>query len=458
MRSMKPGLAGPLMNPRLKRLAERFGSNYWLVPALCVAAAVGLSEASESLDARLPHDEPTWYLFPGGPEGARSVFSAVASSTLTLAGLVFSVTILVLQLASSQFSPRALRTFLKDRPSQLTLGILVGTFVYSLLGLRSVWGSSDGIERHVPSLSVWLAVMLALLSVGAFIYYIHHVSQSIRAVVILSRIGEETRGTLERMYPEGIGEDTAESRAVRPEGLPSLLVPNAGGSGVLISVDEERLLRCARQARVTLALVPMMGDFVPHGGLLFEVWGDASRLEVEELLKALTLGPERTLEQDTAFGLRQLVDIAERALSPGINDPTTAVQAIDQLHDLLRRMVRQRFPAMGREDDDGTLRLICPRPDWSSYVRLAVDEVRRFGQGSIQVARRLRFMLEDLLRVAPEFRRAELERQLSLLEASVERSFEDSRDVARANRASPQGNGPADTDRLESGEDGEALR
>lgn len=446
------------MKPSLRRLAERFGSNYWLVPALCVAGALGLTHASEALDARLPHDEPTWYLFPGGPEGARSVFSAVASSMLTLAGLVFSVTILVLQLASSQFSPRALRTFLKDRPSQFTLGILVGTFVYALLGLRSVWGSSEGIERHVPSLSVWLAVVLALLSVGAFIYYIHHVSQSIRAVVILARIGQETRGTLEHMYPEGIGEDTGEQGLVRPEGLPSLLVAHPGDSGVLTSVDEERLLRRAREARVTLAVVPMMGDFVPHGGTLFEVWGDASRLEVKGLLKALTLGPERTLEQDTAFGFRQLVDIAERALSPGINDPTTAVQALDQLHDLLRRMVRQRFPAAVRQDEDGTPRLICPRPDWDSYVRLAVDEVRRFGEGSIQVARRLRFMLEDLLRVAPAFRRGELERQLKLLEASVERSFEDSGEAARARSASSQGNGPAAAGRGAHGEDGHVLR
>lgn len=446
------------MRPSLRRLAERIGSNYWLVPTLCVALALGLSEASGVLDARLRLEGPAWYLFPGGPEGARSVFSAVASSTLTLAGLVFSVTILVLQLASSQFSPRALRTFLKDRPSQFSLGILVGTFVYALVGLRNVWGSSEGIERHVPSLSVWLAVVLALLSVGAFIYYIHHVSQSIRAVVILARIGQETRGTLEHMYPAGIGEDTCEPEWVRPEGGPSLLVPHLGDSGVLVSVDEERLLRCARQARVTLALAPMMGDFVPHGGTLFEVWGDANHLEVKRLLEALTFGPERTLEQDTAFGFRQLVDIAERALSPGINDPTTAVQAIDQLHDLLRRMVRQRFPAAVRKDEDGTLRLICPRPDWDSYVRLAVDEVRRSGEGSIQVARRLRFMLEDLLRVAPAFRRDALERQLALLEASVERSFEDSRDAERAGRASAQGHGPDSSGGRGAGEDGHVLR
>jgi uncharacterized membrane protein len=430
------------MKRQLARLSRRFESNYWLIPALCVVASIGLSHACQFLDAHLSHDEPAWYLFRGGPEGARSVLEAVVSSMLTLAGLVFSVTILILQLASNQFSPRALRTFLRDRPSQLALGIFVGTFVYALLGLRIVRGTSEGIERHVPSLSVWLAVVLSVLSVGAFIYYIHHVSQSIRVVVILTRIGQETRSTLEQLYPEGVGEDAEEAHPEKPEGSPSLLVPAAHPSGVLIAVDEARLLSCAQNARVIVALVPMMGDFVLQGSVLFEVWGDASHLDVKELLAALDFGPERTLQQDTAFGFRQLVDIAERALSPGINDPSTAVQAIDQLHDLLRRMSRKRFPSPARKDDTGALRLICPRPDWNSYVGLALDEVRHYSQGSIQVTRRLRFLLADLLRVTPAFRREELERQLQLLEASAERAFATPQEAARASRPSVQGNGP----------------
>nr|WP_276203664.1 DUF2254 domain-containing protein [Hyalangium minutum] len=268
-----------------------------------------------------------------------------------------------------------------------------------------------------PSLSVWLAVVMSLLSVAAFIYYIHHVAQSIRAVVILTRIGKEARASLEQMYPEGLGEDTEEAHTQRPQGHPSLVIPSAGNSGVLVAVDEQQLLTCAQEARITLALVPMMGDFVPHGSPLFEVWGDGACLNAKHLQEALQIAPERTIHQDTAFGFRQLVDIAERALSPGINDPTTAVQAIDQLHDLLRRMVRQRFPAPARRDETGALRMICPRPSWDSYVRLALDEVRQYGEGSIQVTRRLRSLLEDLLQVAPAFRREELERQLALLEA-----------------------------------------
>jgi uncharacterized membrane protein len=361
---------------------------------------------------------------------------------MTFAGLVFSVTVLVLQQASNQYSPRVLRTFLKDRQSQLALGVFVATFVYALLALRNVWGTTGTTGIHVPSLSVWLAVVLAILCVGTFIYYIHHVSQSIRAGVILTRIRRETLHSLEHMYPEGIGQDTEEAPVERPSGAVSLLVLHAGSSGILQAVDEDLLLSRARAARVTLALVPMVGDFIPHGSTLFEVWGDASELDVKALQRAVSIGMERTAQQDTAFGFRQLVDVAERALSPGINDPTTAVQAIDQLHDLLRSMVHRRFPTSSRKDKDGVLRLICPRPDWNSYVRLAVDEVRDFGGGSIQIARRLRFLLEDLLAVAPEFRRGELRRQLLLLDARIDRSFEDAGEARMAQLPSPQGHGP----------------
>jgi len=431
------------MKSRLARISERLNMSYWLLPTLCVAGAIGLSYAAQAIDSRLSQQQHAWYLFRGGPESARSVLTAVASSMMTFAGLVFSVTILVLQQASNQFSPRVLRTFLRDRRSQFALGIFVGTFVYALLTLRGVRGTAEGlgIESHVPSLSVWLAVVLVLLCVGTFIYFIHHVAQSIRAVVILDRIRQETCHTLERMYPEGVGQDTEDARLERPEVLPSLLVPHGGASGVLVVVDEARLLACARKAGVLLALLPMMGDFVPHGSPLFEVWGDVAKLDVKALLDAVVIGQERTLQQDTAFGFRQLVDIAERALSPGINDPTTAVQAIDQLHDLLRRMVHRHFPTPSRKDEEGAVRLLCPRPDWSGYVRLAVDEIRQYGEGSLQVARRLRFLLEDLLRVAPPFRRGELERQLSLLDASVERAFTDAREAAMAHHANPQGHG-----------------
>lgn len=415
----------------------------WFVPSLFLFGAVALSFGAEAVDRHVIEVDDAWYLFRGGPEGARSVLSVVASSMMTFTGVVFSVTVLVLQLASSQFSPRVLRTFLRDRGSQVALGTFIGTFVYALLGLRVVRGATDGVEQYVPALTVWVAVVLAAICAGTFVYFLHHVAQSIRAVSVLDRIGDEARERVSSLFPDGIGKDVQEEPAhQRPERLPSLIVPLPGKSGVVISVAAEQLWELLCKADVTVALVPMVGDFVAHGSPLFEVWGDVDELDVDELLSTVDVGRERTVRQDVAFAIRELVDVAERALSPGVNDPTTAVQAIDQIHDLLRRLVSRRFPASARLDDNGKVRLIVPTPGWTSFVRLGVDEIRQCGEGSVQVSRRLRFMLEDLLTVAPPFRSAELERQLVLLVRSVERGFPDEADEAVANRASAQGHGP----------------
>ena len=428
---------------RWARAREALGTSFWAVPALCMGAAVGLSVGAETLDARLPSDAQAWYLFRGGPSGARSVLETVAASMMTFTGLVFSVTILVLQQASNQFSPRVLRTFLSDRASQLALGTFVGAFVYALLSLRHVRGTSEDVELRVPSLTVWLAIVLALACVAAFIGYIHHVAQSIRAVRVLRRIGDETRRSLERLYPEGLGSDEGEgAEAARPAAPAQLVVPSPHASGVLVSVDEARLWHCVTHADVTAALLPAAGDFVPQGAPLFEVWGDPGRLDVRALAACVRTGEERTLHQDAAFGLRELVDVAERALSPGINDPTTAVQALDQVHDVLRRLARRRLPSPARLDGVGRVRLWLPRPGWEDFVHLGLDEVRRSGEASLQVARRLRALLQDLLAVAPPSRQGPVRRQLRLLDAALARGFPGRAERGRARGASAQGQGP----------------
>jgi len=398
---------------------EQVDATLWVIPSICVVVAIGLSYAAEVVDRHLSAQASTWFLFGGGPEGARALFSAVATSMLSFTGLVFSITILVLQLASNQFSPRALRTFLKDRISKLAMGVFIGTFLYALLGLRLVRESGEEREVFVPALSAWLTLPLVLLSVGVFITYLHHIAQSIRAIVIIQRIGEDTRRALERLYPEGLGEEDRTDPQVRmPPGEPSVRVRCEGRPGILLSIDEERLLRVVERRRGCLALRARVGEFLPTHALLFDFWGDPDRLDADAIRRCVRVGTERTLTQDASFGFRQLVDIAGRALSPSTNDPTTATEVLDQLHDLLRRLVDRRFPNPERRIGD-TFRLILPRLGWGDYVRLALDEIQSWGKESIQVRDRLRALLEDLLAAAPAFRAGPLRRQLDILEDRI---------------------------------------
>lgn len=400
------------------KLVESLSANLWLFPVVGMLGAVALSLLLHEIDGRLAQDASAWYLFRGGPDGARAVLGAIATSIMTFTGVVFSVTVLVLQLASNQFSPRVLRTFLADRAMQTSLAVFIGTFVYSLLTLRTVRGSSNVVGEFVPSLSVWFAVVLATGSVAMFVFFIHHVSQSIRAVNVLRRIADETREAIAKLFPEGLGE-SASGPDQRPGGAPTLVVLHRGPPGVVMALAEELVWDVASSSEVTVALVPMLGEFVPEGSVLFEVWGDPARLDVEGLASSVAIGRERSVHQDPAFGFRGIVDIAERALSPGINDPSTAVQALDELHDLLRRLATRRFPDPIRVDEEGRPRIVVRRPDFDGYVQLALEEIRCYGAGSVQVVRRMRSLIDDLLPLAPPSRRGELRRQQRALDAAA---------------------------------------
>ncbi|MBW3615427.1 MAG: DUF2254 domain-containing protein, partial [Actinobacteria bacterium] len=213
--------------------------------------------------------------------------------------------------------------------------------------------------------------------------------------------------------------------------LPDQTIPSAR-SGVVVAVDEERLLTLASECDLVIRIVPTIGEFVAEGERVLEVWSDGRDFDDHKLLGCVAFATERTIEQDAAFGFRQIVDIAERALSPGVNDPTTAAQAIDQLHDLLRRLARRQFPSELRADEHGQLRAISPRLSWDDYVGLAFDEIRLYSARSLQVKRRLRGAVTKLLDMAPPARKAALERQLRLLDESAEREFEDDQDRSRA--------------------------
>lgn len=406
----------------------------WFIPALCVASSVALSAVTVAIDRRIPQEKTAWFLFGGGPESARNLLSTIAAAMVTSLSLVFSVTMVVLQLASAQYSPRVLRTFIRDRLVQAVLGVYIATFVYSLLVLPAVrTGGEGGGRPFVPALAVTVSLVLSLVSLALFVRYIDHIAQATRAVTVLNSVGAEGRQALVAMYPEQMGDEGHDAETLDSLGAPTSVIP-AGTPGVCVAVDEDRLLELASRAGVVVRIVPVVGEFVPEGAPLLEVWGNTGADDNENLAECLAVGQERTMHQDPAFAFRQIVDIADRALSPGVNDPTTAVQSIDQLHDLLRRLAPRRIPSPVRLDDSSAVRVFAPRFGWDDYVDLAFDEIRLYARSSIRVDRRLRGALDDLLSVVPAIRRPALERQVRLLDASARREFEDPSDQAAAGR------------------------
>jgi uncharacterized membrane protein len=425
-------------------------SRMWFIPgAFAIGATIAafvLVPVDHLVDQSLSVDL-SGVLFAGGPESARLVLSTIAAAMLSFTGLVFTVTMLVLQLASSQLSPRVMRTFLRDRVNQTVLGLFVATFLYSLLVLREVHTPVVG-SSFVPAIAVTVAYLLLVASVGAFVFYIHHMAQAIRAVSVLRSVGDETRAAIARLYPEGIGDEPEPPIPGLPARAPDQLVMHEHAPGVITSVDEEQLVEIAREHGLTIALLHQVGDFVPQGTTLLALWsgagGPPDTMLAGHLVGAVQIGLERTMTQDPAFGFRQIVDIAERALSPGVNDPTTALQALDQLHDLLRRLAVRRFPSPSRLDEKGDVLLHLPRPGWPDYVALAIDEIRQYGGGSIQIARRLRHLLLDVRAVAPPARAEPIVRQLRLLDAGIAEAFSAPEDRLAAAVPSASGQGPAE--------------
>lgn len=402
------------------------GRSLWLIPLGCLLAGAGLSFATTAIDSAngfglLPRS------LTGSPQGATQILATIAQSTVQLAALVLSLSLVVIQLAMGQFSPRIVRSLLNDRRSQWAIGIFVGTVAFALLSIRRV-----GEGGEVPGLTMLVAYLLALASFAALLLYIHHIGQSLRVAGLIDLVGDDLRDELDNRYGEPLADGA---------GSPAADAIPAPEPGVVCEVDIERLVGLAAEAGCRLELVPMMGDFVPSGAPLIRVEGDGARLDRGAAARAVALGAERTHTRDPAYGFRKLVDIAERSIADPFDDPTTAVQAIDRLHDCLRQLSGRQLTSGEWRDRDGVVRLRARQITWEGYVRLAFDELILAGAGSPQVARRLFAALDDLLATAPAARRPPLERQRELLTAAVGDAYEDSREVAAAQVPDVQGIG-----------------
>lgn len=407
---------------RLQNLWRNISSSFWFVPSLAVAAALILAGVLTGVDARLSgldHSSVPW-LFGGTADAARSVLSTIAGSLITVISIAFSLTVIALQQASSQFSPRVMRRFTGDRVNQIVLGAYIGTFVYSLMVLREVRSPEEGASGFVPALSVSVAIALAIVCVGLLILFIHHISQMLQVDLVERQIHDEMLERLDHLYPSMVGEPAAVKDAAAGDAA-----EDAAGEGWEIrstetgfvrSIDDAALLNAEREGVTRVRIRVAVGAFVAHDDLLATVAGapaDAAET-TRAIRKAVVIDATRSAEQDLLFDVRQLVDIALRALSPGINDPTTAEHALYYLGDMLGRLGQRAFPSPVRTAPGGGIRIIVARPGWDDFVAASFDQIRESARDNVHVIDVLLDVLRRLEHAVPVERVPAVRAQIAL--------------------------------------------
>jgi uncharacterized membrane protein len=383
---------------------------------------------------RLVDERTRWSLMGFGPEGARLVVGALASSLLTFIVFAFSIILLAVQVAGGQLSPRIIARIFETRLLKLVLSAFVFSYAYSLAALGRI-------EDRVQQLPLLVAVLSSLFSIALFIYLIQKVSQSFRPVIVLTRVADDTRKVINALFSSPFSTSEREHATFNSSPV-TRTIANSGSSGVVLAFDAVGLMAIARRAGCTIELLPQVGDFLATGEDMFCLHGAGADVVSDgSLHSCVALGSERALENDPAFGFRIIVDIASKALSPAINDPTTGVLAIDQLHHLLHLIGQRQLDSGVVRDSASDIRLVYRTPTWEDFVTLAFTETRLYGATSPQVTRRLQAMLERLLQVVPVERSEALRKEMALLGRTIERSYADQEDRIMSSVSDWQGFG-----------------
>ena len=371
----------------------------WFVPTLIGAGYVALSLGLVHLDATL---KPHAVVFSGSAQAARTVLQTIADALITTAGLTFSVTMVVLQLASTQFSPRVLRNFLGDRVAQTTIGAFVGIFAYCLVALRSI-GASGAAHVPVPRLTVTVASILALLALVLLVVFIHHFASLIQASELTAGLGGETLRAIDGLYPEPFAEPAEEDPGeivARWRGTGARGRVGAERAGFVQSIDLEALESRLPEPRPCVHVLVAPGDFVGRDEPVAEVWPEDATDDVCKAVSyAVTIAGERDIDQDAHFGVRQLVDIALKAISPAMNDPTTAATCIGYLRSVFVMLAGRDIPSPVRRPEDGGAPLVVRRRGFGEYLD-TLAEIGRYANGDARVVRDLLAALENVAEAA----------------------------------------------------------
>ena len=403
-------------------------NSIWILPAISIPTAL----LAVTIVVRI--DQAFGWQVNIGPDTARSIMSTVASSMFTLVVLVSSTVLVAVQLASAQLTPRIIALIYRNPYRKLALATFIFTFTFSVAVLIRI-------EDRVPLLAAYLAAYGFLLNLALFLFFVDGMGKTLRPSSAFRSVGLAARKIVHTVYPSPLkeGDPKPEEIQIRLKGQPRVVC--SIDDGAVLGFHRKGLMALAVKSNCVIELMPEVGDFIAAGDPLFRIHESGSDLSDGALRDLVAIGHERTLEQDPLFAFRIIVDIANKALSPAVNDPTTAVLAIDQIHHLLRD-IGTRYLAEGYErDTTARLRLIYRTPNWEDFVHLGTTEIRQYGRESIQIQRRLRAMLENLIETLPERRAPVLRKELALLTTSSKRSFPDLDDQNLAEAADLQGIG-----------------
>ncbi len=405
----------------------------WLVPSVYAIGAIVLGLV-------LPRVE--MFLIPAlaSPvtlNAALTIYAAIASGMISLTGIVFSLAFLMVQFSATAYSPRLALLMARDPLLAHALGMFIATFVYAIAALAWLNRISS---QHVPLISFTLVIVLLLASMGIFIALVERVGM-LQVSRMLTFTADQGRTVIATTYPPSRLPDPVAATNEITNSRPAQVLVHHGQPRAIQTIDIEALLQLAVAHEAVLELVASIGDTVVELTPLMQIYGATQLIDEQLLLRAIQLGEQRTFNQDPKYAIRLLVDIAIKALSPAINDPTTATQALDQIGDLLVRLGHRRIEIGNYHDNQGTLRLIVPFPTWEDFLRLAFDEIRHYGADSVQVMRRMSALVSDLMSVLPEHRRPALANWQRRLQGTIVRSFADADEQSEASVGDRQGLG-----------------
>jgi uncharacterized membrane protein len=394
---------------------QRIIVSLWFVPTIFAVVAVGLADLCIWLDGRIGASVRVRFDLVSDPATAANFAGTIAAATLAFVAVVFATTLVAIQLAASQYSPRTVRVFIRSRVTRVTLGLFLATFVFALIVVVSNRAAVTSAKQYAPVVSVTVLLLLTLATVFGFVAYLHGVVRLMRVQYLLETIATETRLAIDANFPPLAAYVDTEPPVASPSPL-TLAYP--GSPGVVTATDLYGLVALCRQHDCWLELTVGVGEYLAHGTPFAVVHG--ADLDAGDVARFLLLRGERTFVQDPAFGFRQLVDIAIRALSPAVNDPTTGVQAIDRLNDLLVVTGRRPDPTGLRVDSDADVRVKRQLRNFEALLVLSMTEIIRYGADAPQVVRRLRAVLDELERTLPAERHSAITRQRALLQAAVD--------------------------------------